>query len=377
MISPRRLLGMALLIVLSVTGYGVGRLRRDVVDFEVYQTAGARVLHAEPLYRDEDGHFQYKYLPAFALAMTVFAYGDIEVWKAVWFAINIGWLVWFFQQSVTLLPERRRSRTLLYTLIVILSVKFIVKELVNGQTNLMLGVFVMAGLAAALRGRPKLAGVWIAAAVFVKPYALIMVPWMMVSLEASALVAFGAATIIGLLLPAAIYGWSGNIALLAGWFHGATSTTAPNLLIRDATSLAAMWAKWIGPGPHAQLFTLITSMALVAVAIPVWLRRRGVAAPAFLEVGLLLLMVPLLSPQGWDYVFILGAPAIVCLVDRWRDVTWPWRIAIALSLFLMCLLSFDTVGQRWYMVVTTYSIVTIGGLASIGCLTRLRFKALA
>lgn len=368
---------MALLIVLSVVGYGVGRLRRNVVDFEVYQTAGVRVLHAEPLYRDEDGHFQYKYLPAFALPMTVFAHGDIEIWKAVWFAINIGWLVWFFQQSVTLLPDRRRSEALLYALLLVLSVKFIVKELVNGQTNLMLGVFVMAGLSAALKGKPRHAGAWVAAAVFVKPYALIMVPWLLVSLESSAIITFGASMVAGLLLPGLIYGWSGNIALLLGWYHGVTSTTAPNLLIRDATSLAAMWAKWIGPGRQASLLAAISSVAVVAVAVPVWLRRTRVASPAFLETGLMLLMIPLLSPQGWDYVFILGGPAIVCLVDRWPDIGWPWRIATALSLFLMCLLSFDTVGQRLYMMVTTYSIVTIGGLACIGCLARLRFRALA
>ena len=36
-------------------------------DFEVYWRAGGRALAAEPLYREEDEHFQLKYLPAFAV----------------------------------------------------------------------------------------------------------------------------------------------------------------------------------------------------------------------------------------------------------------------------------------------------------------------
>ena len=62
----RRVLVMLLVIGLGVAGYGVTRFKRDFVDFEVIQQAGVRALAAEPLYRDADGHFQYKYLPAFA-----------------------------------------------------------------------------------------------------------------------------------------------------------------------------------------------------------------------------------------------------------------------------------------------------------------------
>ena len=44
------------------------RVSRNMPDFEVYWTAAARAWHAEPLYRgDLDGHYQFKYLPAFAV----------------------------------------------------------------------------------------------------------------------------------------------------------------------------------------------------------------------------------------------------------------------------------------------------------------------
>ncbi len=368
---------MLLLSALAIGGYTNARLRRDFVDFEVYHTAGERVRHAEPLYRDDDGHFQYKYLPAFALAMVPFTYGDIERAKPVWFALSVGLLVWFYQQAVTLLPSRRLRPWVLYVWLVPLGAKFITKELVNGQSNVLLGVLMMTTLAAVLHQRPRWAGVALAAAVFVKPYALVMAPWLVVAAPLEASVSFAGAMLVGLLLPVPIYGWSGNLALLAGWWHGVTSTTAPNLLMRDAVSLAAMWAKWIGVGARASALALASAVVLGIVPVTVWLRRQRVAAPAFLEVALLLLMVPLLSPQGWDYVLLLGLPAIACLIDRFQDVTMPWRIATAVAIFLTCLLSYDTVGQRAYMQVTTYAIVSVGALMAVAMLARLRLHALA
>ena len=49
------------------------------------------------------------------------------------------------------------------------------------------------------------------------------------------------------------------------------------------------------------------------------------AAPEYLECALLMLLIPLVSPQGWDYVLLLATPAVVCLVDRWREFPTIWR----------------------------------------------------
>ena len=54
------------------------KIRTEMADFGVYRTAGARAFSAEPLYRSDDGHYQFKYLPAFALAMAPFARLDRE-----------------------------------------------------------------------------------------------------------------------------------------------------------------------------------------------------------------------------------------------------------------------------------------------------------
>ena len=51
-------------------------------------------------------------------------------------------------------------------------------------------------------------------------------------------------------------------------------------------------------------------------------------------------VVPLLSPQGWDYVLILATPALAIVLDRWAETPRAWRavltpllVVIALGLF--------------------------------------------
>jgi hypothetical protein len=373
----RRALGMLLVVALATTGYGMARLRHDFVDFEVDQRASTRILAAEPLYRDSDGHFQYKYLPAFAIVTIPLAVIDIEAAKAIWYAISVGLLILFVQQSVNGLPERRRRRATLYWLVALCIVKFVIYELINGQFNLPLAVLAMAGLDAARRSRPWFAGAMIAAAVFVKPYALVFVPWLALTLGAPALASFGIAMGAGLLLPIAFYGWSGNLALLAGWYQTVTSTTEPNLLLRHSISFAAMWAKWLEPGRAASIGAGVSVLAVATLAFFIWRRRRATREPDYLEFSFLLLLIPLLSPQGWDYVLLLGTPAFVCLIDRWLDMNVTWRTATIAGLALTSLTAYDTVGQHLYMLVTTYAVVGIGAVILVVSVAQMRFRALA
>ena len=109
----RRPFVIALIVVLvAAAGYATARVKRDFWDFEVITGRGGRVLAAEPLYRADDGHYQYKYWPTFALAMAPFALLPLEVGKVVWYALigpSIARL--FIDRSIArLLPDRRSSR---------------------------------------------------------------------------------------------------------------------------------------------------------------------------------------------------------------------------------------------------------------------------
>ena len=88
MISDSRRLAVVLLvagvaIVLALL-FG-GRVSRKMPDLAVYWTAATRARAAEPLYRVDDGHYQFKYLPAFAVLATPLSTVSLQAAKAIWF----------------------------------------------------------------------------------------------------------------------------------------------------------------------------------------------------------------------------------------------------------------------------------------------------
>lgn len=363
-------------IALALAVYNL-RVSREMVDFEVYRTAGRRALMAEPLYQDSDGHYTFKYMPAFAVAMVPAALAGRDAARVGWFALSCAFLVLLLRWSVAALPARRWSTRSLVMLTVLFMAKFYAHELSLGQSNLFLAVLLMAGLGALQLESPRIAAVAIGMAVFVKPYALILLPWLVASAGVASGIVAVATIAAGLLVPVPLYGWQGNLNLLTEWWRIVSSSTAPNLLGADNISLAAMWAKWIGVGRSSALLSAMTAVLLIAVAATVWRQRARVTEPEYLEFALLCLLVPLISPQGWDYLLLLGTPAVVVTLDRWRELRTPWRMASAAAIAVMGLSMFDLMGRAAYGQFMALSVVSVCAITLVATLAQLRLRALA
>jgi hypothetical protein len=238
-------------------------------------------------------------------------------------------------------------------------------------------VLLVGALLAVQIDQPIAAGVLIALAAFVKPYALLLLPWLALTHGMAAATAAVAVLLGGLLFPALRYGWAGNLDLLRSWYGTVTTTTASTLVGNDNISMAAMWAKWLGPGRAATTLATVSGVGLAALAAAVWWRRGRVESPDYLDVALLMLLVPLLSPQGWDYVLLLATPAVVCLVDRFGELAARWRLVVGAALALMCLTIFDVMGRALYSRFMALSIVSVAAVAVAGGLAHLRWRALA
>jgi hypothetical protein len=371
-----RLFVLLALTLLAGVVYAV-RIRHEMADFVSWRRAAVRSIHAEPLYRPEDGHYLFKYFPAFALMMAPFGVIDQETGKALWFVISVGLLALLLRWSVAALPERRLSQGILLGFAIVLMAKFYAHELVLGQVNLLLGTLLLMSLLSIQIGQPLIAAGLVGVAVFIKPYALILIPWLLVTQGWPAAVLAAGVVALGLLLPAVVYGWSGNLELLRGWLHTVTDSTLPNLLGNDNVSIAAMWAKWLGPGSVASTLAWLTVAGTLVLVIVTWWRRRSVSAPEYLECALLMLLIPLISPQGWDYVLLLATPGVVCLVDRWRELTRSWQCVLGVALALMGLTMFDVMGRTLYGQFMALSLVSVCALIVAAGLVHVRWRGLA
>jgi hypothetical protein len=368
---------LVVLALVSLVGLFTTRVQRKMPDFAVYYTAASRALVAQPLYRAEDGHFQFKYLPAFALIASPFALMPLNAAKAAWVTVSAVLMLLILWLSLLALPIVHHPPPLLLAGTFVAMAKFYAHELVLGQVNLLFGVLVVLAIVWLRRGRDGGAGALLALAVVVKPYGAIFAPWLAIGRRATALASMLAALALLLLLPVVRYGWAGNLHLLADWWHTVRATTAPNLTNPDNISVGAMAARYLGQGSTATVLAAFVSLALIAAVGIVIAGRGRLESPATLEGSLLLLLIPLLSPQGWDYVLLISTPAVMLLLDNLPSLPRGLRIATGAAIAVVAFAIYDLIGRDAYAAFMQLSIVTICVLIEAAALVTLRFRRVA
>jgi hypothetical protein len=364
-------LGVVCLFLVAAVAFE-RRSQHEMYDFEVYRIAGARVAAGEPLYRAEDGHWQFKYLPAFAFVIAPLAALPAAGAKGVWFFLSVALLVVLVNRSLVLLPDRRRTAAFLVGLTILAMGKFYVREVGLGQSNLLLAVLVLAAVAQWRAGRDGAAGALLAAATIVKPYAILFVPYLVVRRRWRDTASFLLVIATALLVPALRYGWSGNLALLQGWWDIVATSTAPNLAGQDNISIAGMYAAWLGVGPVASWLSAGTALLLVVACARAIFQGSGASKPDYLDAALLLFVIPLLSPQGWDYVLLVSTPAVMLLLDRLDAFDRLARWLLLGCLTLAGLTLWDVFGRENYFAFMMSRVLTVCALVEVGLVLRLR-----
>jgi hypothetical protein len=371
-----RLVAACALLAAAIGGFML-RVSRDMRDFEVPWTSGVRASLAEPLYRAEDEHYQFKYLPAFAVLAIPLGLLPLQVAKGVWFVGAVGLLVALIALSVRLLPEQRKKTTLLVVSAIVVLAKFYARELDMGQVNLPFAVAVTGALLAMKVKRDLLAAALIVLSIAIKPYGALLLPVVLVRQQRAAIVATAVGCLLLVLLPLPLYGWSGTVGLHQGWWGTVTETTAPNLLNPDNVSLASMYGKWFGISRLSTVLAAASSLVLLAGVMMVFLRRRSVPFPEGLEGSLLLLLIPLLSPQGWDYVLLIATPAVVYLANYLDTLPRPLRVMTAVAGLTIGLSLFDIMGRAAYAAFMGAAVISVCALVLVAALSTLRVRAVA
>jgi len=366
---------LTLLACLAAIAF-TSRIRHEMVDFEVYRTAGARVAAGESLYRASDEHYQFKYFPASAFLFTPFAALPDAPARAIWFALSVGLLVAMLALSLRQLPSRVVPAPIIVIGTVVTLAKFYAHELTLGQANLLFGVVAVAALAQLQQRRDAGGGATFGVASLVKPYGLLFLPYLIATKRFRAAGACALVLALGVAWPSITYGIDGNVRLLESWREAVTGSTFVNLTNQDNVSIAAMYVKWLGHGSTAYWLTTLTSLALLGACAAVIAMRRPLAAPEYLEVALLLTAITLLSPQGWDYVLLLSTPAVVLLINALPRVNRLLQSATIACLALIGLSIYDVMGRAAYSRFMALSIITVIFGVVIALLVYVRAKQL-
>jgi hypothetical protein len=117
------------------------------------------------------------------------------------------------------------------------------------------------------------------------------------------------------------------------------------------------------------------TLALLGAAAVAFARRRGLAFPEALEASLLLMAMPLLSPQGWDYVLLVATPAVMLLANHLDQLPRHHRVVTVAAALVMGLSLYDVMGRagyRAFMLAGGVTFCAVGLLAGLFALRRAR-----
>ena len=372
----RLILGLAILLLAAGLAFTF-KIAPKMPDFEVYWRAASRALAGEPLYRPEDGHWLFKYLPVFAIVIAPIALLPIQAAKAIWFIATLASLALLLRVSLLLLPRLEKPAWLLVLATLVVMGKFYAHELTLGQSNLLLAAAVAGAMLAMKRRREVLAGVLVVVAIVLKPYAVILLPWLLARRQRGSIASAAIGIAIALLLPIAWYGVEPAVRLHLDWWRTVVTSIEPNLLNADNVSWVAMYSRWFGPGLSARWLAAGTTLAAVALVIDVYRRRQAIAFPELVEGGLLLTLIPFLSPQGWDYTLLMATPAVVCLLNYERELPGVLRICAIAALAVVGLAIYDVLGRTLYAAFMNQSGITIAFLVILASVITLRRGGIA
>lgn len=366
---------LALLLFGYIT-FGEGRFP----DFTVFLTAGERFAEGAALYQQSDGHYQFKYLPLAAAYFAPFSTLPSDLARFLWLVIIVFCIAVTLYLSWRLINHRQRGAWALVLPTILVMGKFYLREIDLGQSNAVMTALLMVMLSRLLDKKDLSAGALLAAAITIKPYAAIFLPYLALKRRWRSFFSALALLIVALFLPAVWYGWSGNVELLQQWVISLSHSTPGLLENADNVSLFGFFAKWLGPA-HTNLVyplslgvvaLLLTGVALVSTRnLP---QNTNARRAQLLESGTLLALIPLLTPQGWDYVFLCATLGVMILIAERHRLAPVARWSMFLSLVLIGATIYDVMGSELYRAFMQMSVLTLSYFAVVIFLLLLRVR---
>lgn len=369
---------LAAAVLVSVYILHVGR---EMTDFGVCYQGGQRILRGETLYREADGHLQYKYSPASALFFAPLAILPYGTAKVIWYGLEFVFLAGIFVLSLRALPNpnKRVVPILLWTSLI--ELKFLAREIELGQVNLFILFLLVSMVYLLLRNKENFAGgVW-GISLFFKPYALVFLPYFFVKRRFRVLATGFAVILTGLVLPALFYGIRGNLTVLGEWPATLSKSTSGLLDSFDNASLFGFLYKTF-PSLPERTISAILGVILLGLAFAVLLlikrgREVGIPRPPeTLESAFLLILIPLFSPLGWNYNYLYSIPAVILIMAAWHQFRPLLKIILVINFLAVSTSVIEVWGGAFHFY-THYALAAVNFLVVLAALICLRWRKVA
>jgi len=351
-----------------------------MVDFEVNYQAGQRIWRGETLYRVEDGHYQFKYPPFASLLYFPLGLLSQNQAKFIWFLLTVSatFILIILSAQLASFPSIAPWYVPFFTFLIL--ARFLARELSLGQINTLIICLLLLMVknwlieSDSFVNSLKTGFLW-GLATSLKPYSLIFLPLFLVrrswKIIGSALLFF----ILSFFIPALFYGPKGNLIVHQEWLSHLEASTPPLLSSQDNISLFALFYKWFGSQIPVWALGLLAIVLLAAFMFLAVIKAKKMSYPVILESAALLLLMPLVSPLGWDYTLLSSSLAISLILYHFPSFPRPSRYFLGFIFILNAFMIFDLLGRQVYaFLMMKISLPTLLFLIVLAYLLWLRFK---
>jgi hypothetical protein len=274
-----------------------------------------------------------------------------------------------------------RNAAYLFVLPPIILSKFFLRELQLGQINavitmvLLLMIWFMAYGKTEKNSKNEIwMGLLWGLAVALKPYALIFFPYFLLKKKWKALSSALGFLFLSFLATSLFYGFRGNIIVFKDWISTLSKSTPRLLTSQDNISIIALFMKWTdNQALSVFLYGLVIALLAFLVFIVI-LRGKKIYQSPVLECSILLILIPLISPMGWDYTLLISVLGVMIIIRNFFQFSKFWRIILVANFFIITFSLYDLMGREYYVMFMSWSVITINFLILVGYLACLRFK---
>ncbi len=357
------------------------RVKNDMVDFQVNYEAGKRLRLAETPYRFEDGHYMFKYLPSSAFLYLPLSYLPFDLAKGIWYFFIILCSLALIRLSFLLVPSTTEKSKWLMVIPPLILIKYFLREIDLGQINtvvtlilLIMAWYLDRQTNERSHNEDIYAGLLWGLAVALKPYALIFLPYFLLKGKWRILLSGMCILSIATFTPSLYYGLKGNFIVLNEWISTLSQSTPTLLTTWDNISIIAFFNKWTGDSNLSLVLTVIFLSVLAFLVLLLMILGKRLEKAAILECSVLLILIPLASPLGWDYNLLMSILGIMIVVHYFPYYTKIWRIVLVCNFLIIFFSVYDIIGKDLYSTFMSLSLTTLNFLVLIGYLAFLRLK---
>ena len=359
----------------------------NMVDFEVFYKTAERMFQGSNLYQVEgDGHYVFKYASTSAAYFIPFillpiAFSKVIYWLILCLLIVEGYYLsgkLYLSESMNTNP--RLNNTILFIAFAATFIH-IERELVLGQINFVLLVLYLWMAFAYINRKPKQLALSLALSIFIKPFGLIFIPYLLLTRKIKALTYFVSFTFGLFLTPLIFYNLSEYQFLLQGWINELVIELGNKQAltsggIHTIFSLLVRYTPlyFINFTPTATFIYQLLILALLAAAI-YWFAKmgKGLKHAETENIGLLIALIPLLAYTN-ENAFLFLTPAIIIGLKNFGWMNISQKILLITGILLQGGNIREIWGMHLSLLLLDYSLVAIGALLIIITMFSIRYR---